>query len=281
MRFHFVTLFPEMMESALSYGVVGQAIKKGLLTVATTNPRDFSSGVHKAVDDRPFGGGDGMIFLPEILGAAIAHAESQENLSQEAAPAVRKIYLSARGAVFNEAKARELAQEPRLILVCGRYGGIDERVRAACDLEELSVGDFILSGGELAALSVTDAIARHCPGVLGNQVSAQEESFSNGLLEHPQFTRPREWRDMSVPDVLMSGNHAQINEWKQNLALLVTAQNRADLLKMALLSPSRAQAALQLLSSMSLSDQKACGLFKLELIKERLEQILIQNRGPA
>jgi tRNA (guanine37-N1)-methyltransferase len=211
-----------------------------------------------------------MVFLPETLTAAIEHAESQEPVP------LRKIYLSARGAVFNEARARELASEPGLMLVCGRYGGIDERVRAVCHLEELSVGDFILSGGELAALSVTDAVARHCPEVLGNQSSAKEESFAHGLLEHPQFTRPRQWRQLSVPEVLMGGNHTQIAEWRQNLALLVTAQNRADLLKAAPVPEAQLQAALQELSLMSLSEQKACGLFKPDLIKERLEQKLTE-----
>jgi tRNA (guanine37-N1)-methyltransferase len=162
--------------------------------------------------------------------------------------------------VLDDQRVRALASEPNLILVCGRYGGIDERLRHACQLEELCIGDYILSGGELAALVVIDAVARLQPGVLGNEVSAQAESFADGLLEAPQFTRPRQWRELDVPEVLMGGHHAQIKSWRRSVAILVTAASRADLLPRAGLKKSEVRAAIALFEALSESERRSCGL---------------------
>lgn len=220
MRFQIITLFPEMMTHAASFGVLGQGIKKNLLQMRTVQPREFATDAHRTVDDRPYGGGDGMIMKPDILQACI----------ESVRPTRRVIYLSPQGPVLTTEKAQELAALEDVTLICGRYGGVDERVLATSVDEEISIGDYVLSGGEFAALVVMDAVSRFVPGVLGHSASAGTDSFSDGLLEWPQFTRPPEWQGMAVPEVLLSGHHDQIQAWREKLALLVTLKKRPRLL---------------------------------------------------
>lgn len=283
MHFQFISLFPEMIAESLAAGVVSQAIHAGKITYGITNPRQFATGVHKSVDDRPYGGGDGMIMLPEILDESTRFAEKA--MGEKLLPA-KKIYLSARGRPFTDSYARELAKHNSLILLCGRYGGVDERILTQHDYEELCIGDYVLSGGELAALVVTDAVSRMIPGVLGNAKSTEDESFAQGLLEQPQFTRPAEWNGLQVPGTLMGGNHAEIEKWQQSLAILITAQNRFDLLlrtstegaaqrKTAINHKALTQA-LFFLNQLSENDLKVCRIKDRKIIKDRLNQILDQ-----
>ncbi|HJQ84828.1 MAG TPA: tRNA (guanosine(37)-N1)-methyltransferase TrmD [Candidatus Binatia bacterium] len=227
MRIHVVSLFPEMFGSPLSAGVLARARARGLVEISLHQLRDYASGRHLQADDAPYGGGQGMVMLAEPLIAAIEHVA--------AADAPRRILLSPRGARFDHAKARALAAEPALLLVCARYEGIDERVTAHVD-EELSIGDYVLSGGEIAALVVLDAVVRLLPGAVGNAASPAEDSFATGLLEHPQYTRPEELRGARVPDVLLGGDHAAIARWRRQESLRVTLARRPDLLAHAPLS---------------------------------------------
>jgi tRNA (guanine37-N1)-methyltransferase len=218
-----VTLFPEMFASFLAAGLLGKAVERGAVTVSFTNPRDFATDRHKSVDDAPYGGGVGMVMRCEPLVAAIEAAVAARG------PAHR-VLLSPAGAPLTQARVRELAARPRLLLVCGRYEGIDERVRELCVDEELSLGDFVLMGGEVAAMAVVDAVARFVPGVLGDPESTEEESFSAGLLEAPSYTRPPEFRGLRVPEVLLSGHHEKIRAWKRTESERRTARVRPDLL---------------------------------------------------
>lgn len=224
--FQVITLFPEMIEAAMGAGVFSQARKKNLLQLEFIQPRDFTSDVHRTVDDRPFGGGDGMIMLAEPLAACIQKAKSTQN--------AKVIYLSPQGATLTAEKARAFADEPGLILVCGRYGGIDQRIINAFVDEEVSIGDYVLSGGELAACVLMDAVSRFVPGVLGHKESADKDSFSSGLLEHPNFTKPRVYNGEEVPEVLLSGHHKAIDEWKLSVSLLITLAKRPELILSAL-----------------------------------------------
>jgi tRNA (guanine37-N1)-methyltransferase len=221
-RFTVVTILPELIESPLAAGVVGRARQAGTLTVDAVNPRDFTHDRHRTVDDTPYGGGPGMVMKCEPLVAAIEQATA-------GSPGARRILLAPTGAPLTQAKVRELATHPHLVLVCGRYEGVDERVIETSIDEEISLGDFVLSGGELGALVVIDAVARLIPGVLGEPASADEESFSAGLLEYPQYTRPVEFRGLRVPEVLASGNHALIRRWRRTRSLERTALRRPDL----------------------------------------------------
>jgi tRNA (guanine37-N1)-methyltransferase len=221
MDFEVVTLFPDMFTSVLSASLLGRAVAAGAVAVHLTDPRDFTSDRHRSVDDAPYGGGAGMVMRPEPLAAAIEHAVTARG------PALR-VLLCPSGAPLSQATVRRYAALPRLLLVCGRYEGFDERVRACVD-EELSLGDYVLTGGELAAMVVIDAVARRLPGVLGNQESALDESFEVGLLEHPQFTRPPEWRGQPVPSALVSGNHERVRRWRRRESLLRTRSRRPDL----------------------------------------------------
>ncbi|WP_413294052.1 tRNA (guanosine(37)-N1)-methyltransferase TrmD [Bdellovibrio sp. HCB185ZH] len=218
-----ITLFPEMIESAVCYGVLGQALKSDRLAVAAHTPREFAVDRHKTVDDRPFGGGDGMIMLAETLEKTIQKVKHKNS---------KVIYMSPQGEVLTDEKARALATEEHLVLICGRYGGIDQRIITSYVDEEISIGDYVLSGGELGALVVVDAVSRFIPGVLGHNESADKDSFSvssGGLLEHPNFTRPREFQGVAVPEVLLGGNHKLIGEWKDKVSALVTLVKRPDL----------------------------------------------------
>jgi tRNA (guanine37-N1)-methyltransferase len=225
-RFTVVTILPELIEPALAAGVVGRAREAGTIAVTTVNPRDFTSDRHRSVDDTPYGGGPGMVMKPEPLLAAIAAAAGG---GEPAAPAPRRILLSPAGQPLTQAKVRELAGQGHLVLVCGRYEGVDERVIEEAIDEEISIGDYVLSGGELAALVVIDAVARLVPGVLGDAASADEESHAGGLLEYPQYTRPLVLGARAVPAVLTSGNHAAIAAWRRRQAIERTARRRPDL----------------------------------------------------
>ena len=224
MRIDVVTLFPEMIRERAAYGIQGRAIESGLLTLETWNPRDYSEDRHRAVDDRPYGGGPGMVMQVQPLRAAIRQAKAADT----SAPV---IYLSPQGARFDQDKARALAGHERIILVAGRYEGIDERLIELEVNEELSVGDYVLSGGELPALIVMDAVTRLLPGALGDADSAQQDSFMDGLLDYPHYTRPEMIDGLPVPAVLTGGNHADIRRWRHKQALGRTWQRRPDLLE--------------------------------------------------
>lgn len=224
MRIEVLTLFPELVEQVARHGMPRIAAEQGQLQLATRNLRDYSTNKWRKVDDRPYGGGPGMVMEAEPLAAAI-HA------SKEALGEARVVVLSPQGERFDQRWAERLSREPGLILLCGRYEGLDERLlRSEVDLE-LSLGDFVLSGGELAAMVVIDAIARLLPGVLGHEQSAVEDSFTHGLLDHPHYTRPEEWRGERVPEVLMGGDHAKVARWRLQQALGSTWLKRPDLLE--------------------------------------------------
>ncbi|HKC59366.1 MAG TPA: tRNA (guanosine(37)-N1)-methyltransferase TrmD [Myxococcales bacterium] len=225
-----LTLFPRLIAGPLAESLLGKAQEKELLRVRVMDIRDFASGRHRVTDDVPYGGGAGMVMKPEPLVAAIEAARA-------ALPGARVVLLSPQGARFDQRRAEELAALERLVLVCGRYEGIDERVLAYVD-EELSLGDFVLQGGEVAALAVIEAAARLVPGVLGNRESAARESFAGeALLEGPQYTRPPEFRGAEVPEALLSGDHARIARWRRRQALLRTRERRPDLFEKLRLSP--------------------------------------------
>lgn len=254
-RFQVITVFPEMIAAAMSVGVFSQAVKSALLSLSCLNPRDFTTDLHRTVDDRPFGGGDGMIMLPEPLEKSIAAAKAEQ-------PAAKVIYLSPQGKPLTHDKAQELSQSQGLILLCGRYGGIDQRIINKFVDEEISTGDYVISGGELAACVVMDAVSRFIPGVLGHKDSADKDSFAAGLLEHPNFTRPREYQGQGVPEVLVGGNHKKINEWKEIVSFLVTLQKRPDLINKAE-DQKQLTAAFRLWNSMSAEERELLGLNKL------------------
>ncbi len=224
MKLQVVTLFPEMIAGAARFGVLGRAIERGLLEVGTEDPRVHTDDVHRTVDDRPYGGGPGMVMKPEPLLAAIGAAHAR------LPPGSPRIYLSAQGEPFSQARAQELAALPGFLLVAGRYEGVDERVVELGIDRELSVGDYVLSGGELPALVVIDAVARLLPGVLGDERSSEEDSFVAGLLDWPHYTRPEVFAGLSVPPVLLSGNHADIRRWRLRQAVERTWRRRPDLL---------------------------------------------------
>lgn len=224
LRIDILTLFPEMLECFLGSSIPARAAAKGLVSYHYTNIRDFATDAHRSVDDRPFGGGPGMVMLCQTVFDAVAHAEAQ----QAEVPATR-IVLSPQGRRFDQAVAQELAAKPRLLLLAGHYEGFDQRIIDGLSPLELSIGDYVLSGGELAAAVVVDAVVRLLPGALGAEDGAEQESFMDGLLEHPQYTRPREYRGMTVPEVLLSGNHREIDRWRREQREQRTRQRRPDL----------------------------------------------------
>src|SRR5688572_7512248 len=223
LRVELVTLFPEMVEGALKFGVLGRAIERGLLSVGTEDPRRHTQDVHKTVDDRPYGGGPGMVLKPEPMLAAIRAAHARVPAGSP------RIYLSAQGDVLSQKIVGELAASPGFVLVAGRYEGLDERVIEIGIDRELSIGDYVLSGGELPALVLIDAVARLMPGALGDERSSVEESFTAGLLDWPHYTRPEVFEGRAVPPVLSSGNHAAIAKWRLKEAVARTWQRRPDL----------------------------------------------------
>ena len=223
MRIVVVTLFPELVTQALAFGVLGRAVARDVLTVETIDPRQFVTDPHRTVDDRPYGGGPGMVMKAEPLRQAVA-------LAVQRVPDARRIYLAADGRPVDQARVAALARMPGLVLVAGRYEGVDERFVECCIDETVSVGDLVLSGGELPALMLIDAVARLLPGTLGCAQSAEHESFTTGLLDWPHYTRPEVWEGRPVPPVLLGGNHAEIERWRRRQALGRTRARRPDLL---------------------------------------------------
>jgi tRNA (guanine37-N1)-methyltransferase len=224
MRFDIITIFPEIFREVFEFGIIRRAVGAGLVQIAIHDLRDFTSDRHHMVDDRPFGGGAGMVMKPEPLFRAIEALAHQP-------PTPRVVLLSPQGRLFNQAAAEELARLERVLLVCGRYEGLDERVVEQLVDEELSIGDYVLSGGEIPAMVVVDAVTRLLPGALGCELSAVQDSFSSGLLDYPHYTRPAEYRGMKVPDVLLSGHHQAIEKWRHEKALEKTRKHRPDLLE--------------------------------------------------
>jgi len=225
MRFDVVTLFPEMITAAASYGVTGRAIERKIVSLSAWNPRDYTHDKHRTVDDRPYGGGPGMVMKYQPLHDAV------KNAKQAGSDTAKVVYLSPQGKPITQALLSKACDISHIILIAGRYEGVDERfVEMDCD-EEWSVGDYVISGGELAALIVIDAVTRLLPGVLGHEESARQDSHINGLLDYPHFTRPEQLEGCSVPEVLLSGNHANIERWRMQQALGRTWQRRPDLLK--------------------------------------------------
>jgi tRNA (guanine37-N1)-methyltransferase len=225
-RIDVLTLFPALVRPFLDGSLLGQALRAGTLDIAVTDLRDFATDAHRTLDDAPYGGGDGMVLKCEPVVAAIEAVRR---------PGGRVLLLSPRGRRFDQELARELAKESQLVLVCGRYAGFDERIGEVVSAEELSIGDYVLAGGELAALVVIEAVTRLVPGVLGNPVSAESDSLCGGLLEHPLYTRPRQFRGRAVPEVLVSGDHSAVARWRRAQSLLLTRQRRPDLLRRAAL----------------------------------------------
>ena len=221
MQIDVVSIFPDMFAPILAVGMTGRAISRGLLTVQCTDPRDFTEDKHRTVDDAPYGGGSGMVMRAEPLLQSLLHIESARGRGH-------RVLLTPAGAPLVQAGVRRLAKLPHLVLICGRYEGVDDRITAYVD-EEISIGDFILSGGELGALIIIDAVARLCPGVLHNHQSVEDESFEHGLLEYPQYTRPACYNGALVPEILLSGDHEKIRVWRRLQALLRTRQRRPDL----------------------------------------------------
>ncbi len=222
MIFEILTIFPGMFSSPMEESIVGKARDRGLIQVRVHNIRDFATGKHQITDDRPFGGGEGMVMKPEPIVRALRAIVDN-------GPAARRVLLTPQGRLFDQEIARELSRLPRLILICGRYEGVDERVAEHFTDDQISIGDYVLTGGELAAMVVVDAVVRLLPGVLGNVDSAEADSFSESGLEHPQYTRPQDFEGMSVPPVLLSGNHESIRRWRRGQALLRTMMRRPDL----------------------------------------------------
>jgi tRNA (guanine37-N1)-methyltransferase len=230
MRFDVVTIFPDFFRGAFDYGIVRRAQAAGLVDVKAHDLRVWTEDKHRQVDDRPFGGGDGMVLKVEPIFAAVEEltgASERDHYPE----GTRVVLLSPQGRVFTQALAAELAQVSQVVLICGRYEGVDERVAEALVTDEISIGDYVLSGGEPAAVVVIDATVRLIPGALGSDTSAVNESFSEGLLDYPHYTRPPEFRGMRVPDVLLTGHHAEIARWRARQALKKTERNRPDLLE--------------------------------------------------
>ena len=225
MRIDVLTLFPQAFESPLSCSIVKRARDNGLVDIALTDIRDFAEDSYRKVDDKPYGGGPGMVMMPGPVFDCVEHVQT---LSSEKG---RIILLTPQGQTFDQAKALELAAEKRLILIAGKYEGFDERIRTGLGAEQISIGDYVLNGGELAAMVIIDAVVRLLDGALGDDDSAKDDSFSDGLLEYPHYTRPEIFRGMKVPDILLSGDHAKIAEWRRQQSLERTKKHRPDLLK--------------------------------------------------
>lgn len=230
MHISIVTLFPEMFKALTDYGISGRAVKDRLLNVDFWNPRDFTDDTHRTVDDRPYGGGPGMVMMVEPLIKSLRAAKSKLGAN------VKTIYLSPQGQPLTQARVKELSEEKELVLLCGRYEGIDERIIELEVTEQISIGDYVLSGGELPAMVLMDAMVRLLPGALGHECSAVEDSFYHGILDHPHYTRPDEFEGMAIPEVLKSGHHQNIARWRLKKALETTLNKRPELLESAELS---------------------------------------------
>jgi tRNA (guanine37-N1)-methyltransferase len=228
MKFDIVTIFPRMVQAGLAEGVVSRGIAQGLIEVGVHDLREFTTDRHRSVDDMPYGGGPGMVMKVEPLVKAVESV-------REARGAGRVVLMSPQGRRFTQAEAVRFGRDGHVVLLCGRYEGVDDRVTTLLDADEVSIGDFVLSGGELAALAVVDAVSRLVPGVVGDAASVQQESFADGLLDYPHYTRPAEFRGQKVPDVLVSGHHAEVRRWRKKAALARTLERRPDLLETAAL----------------------------------------------
>jgi len=234
LQFDVITLFPQMFDAVAEAGVIGRAREKGIYQLVAWNPRDFAQNAYRTVDDRPYGGGPGMVMMPEPLGRALAAARQRQKSAGVKEP--RVIHLTPQGRLLNHRLVMELAGQQGLVMLAGRYEGIDERVVKREVDDEISIGDYVLSGGELAAMVVIDSVVRQLPGVLGDAQSASQDSFVDGLLDCPHYTRPEAYAGQAVPPVLMSGNHAEIGRWRLKQALGRTWQRRPDLLSKRVLS---------------------------------------------
>src|SRR5918998_4243857 len=230
MRFDIITIFPDYFASVFEFGIVRRARAAGLVEIEAHDLRRWTSDRHKIVDDRPFGGGDGMVLKPEPLFAAVEELTGAGRAEELAGTRKRVVLLSPQGRVFEQKLAAELAACEQVVVICGRYEGVDERVAETLATDEVSVGDYVLSGGEPAAAVLVDAVVRLVPGALGSETSAVNESFSEGLLDFPHYTRPPEYRGMKVPEVLLGGHHAEVARWRREAALAKTRRNRPDLL---------------------------------------------------
>lgn len=220
-----LTLYPDIYPGYLGYSLLGKALEKNIWELNIYNLRDFGEGKHKTVDDKPFGGGAGMIIKPDILGDAIEETLIKNHDQQ------KLVYLSPKGKPFKQVDAEKFSQSNGVSILCGHFEGIDQRVIDIYEVEEISMGDYVLTGGEVASFAFLDAIIRLLPGVLGNEISIKDESFSDNLLEYPQYTKPQEYKNIKVPDVLLSGNHEKIAEWRREKSIEITEKNRPDLLK--------------------------------------------------
>lgn len=233
MKFDIITIFPDFFRAVFDYGIVRRARAAGLIEIAAHDLRDWAGNKHKTVDDRPFGGGDGMVLKPEPIFEAVESLTGAGDSPESAAKGVRVVLLSPQGRVLTQSLAAELAGSERVVIICGRYEGVDERVAQALATDEVSIGDYVLSGGEPAAVVLVDAVVRLLPGALGNETSAVNESFSEGLLDFPHYTRPPEFRGVRVPEVLLGGNHAEVARWRRRESLRKTRRNRPDLFSRA------------------------------------------------
>lgn len=247
MDFYIMTLFPDMVKEGLNTSIIGRAVSKGILSVEAVNIRDYAFNKHNSVDDYPYGGGAGMLMQAEpvyqcykavkeqIQSERIKKAQ-ESGIESDVRKKTRVVYLSPQGKIFHQSMAKELAKEEELILLCGHYEGIDERVLEEIVTDYVSIGDYVLTGGELPAMIMVDAVARLVPGVLHNDVSAEFESFQDNLLEYPQYSRPEVWHEKRVPEVLLSGHHANVERWRREQSIIRTAKNRPDLLRKAALT---------------------------------------------
>jgi tRNA (guanine37-N1)-methyltransferase len=235
MRIHILTLFPGMFDGVLTDSMIGKAQDKDIVSIHTVNFRDYANNKHMTVDDSPYGGGGGMVLKPEPIFNAIDSLSIDKNIKP------RVILMCPQGERYTQSKAESLANEQELVFICGHYEGYDERIRQYLVTDEISIGDYILTGGEIAAMAIIDSVVRLLPGVLGNEMSAVSDSFSTGLLEHPHYTRPAVYRDWSVPDVLISGHHVNVSEWRHRESLRRTWQRRPDLLEQRDLSGKELQ----------------------------------------
>lgn len=230
MNFHILTLFPEMITDTLSASIIGRASQNNSISIDTVNIRDYTNDKHGSVDDYPYGGGAGMLMQAQPI------YDAYKSIEEKIGHKPRTVYLSPQGKTFNQKIAHELSIEDDLVLLCGHYEGVDERVLDKIDAELISIGDYVLTGGELAAMVIVDSVSRLVPGVLHNDESSEDESFENSLLEYPQYSRPYEWDGMKVPDILLSGDHKKVDEWRHEKSLERTLENRPDLLERAELS---------------------------------------------
>ena len=230
MNFHILTLFPEMITDTLSASIIGRASQNNSISIDAVNIRDYTNDKHGSVDDYPYGGGAGMLMQAQPI------YDAYKSIERRVGHKPRTVYLSPQGKTFNQKIAHELSSEDDLVLLCGHYEGVDERVLEKIDAELISIGDYVLTGGELAAMVIVDAVSRLVPGVLHNDESSEDESFENNLLEYPQYSRPYEWEEMKVPDILLSGDHKKVDEWRHEKSLERTLKNRPDLLERAELS---------------------------------------------